>query len=119
MITDPTQSSLEDEEHEHDGAAWAKHRIRTGQRKTLRVHGQTVSTWARMIAELDAQNIHTAISVGLTAGEDNTDIAHRVIGSRRMNGANGATEVTRQHIYRLGRGLLAKRKSLMRGQSPE
>lgn len=109
----------DDEEHQHDGAAWAKHRIRTGQRKTLRVHGHTMATWARMIAEQDAQNIQTAISVGLTAGEDNTDIAHRVIGSRRLNGSNGATEITRQHIYGLGRGLLVKRKTLMRGRRPE
>jgi len=109
----------DDTEHQHDGAAWAKHRIRTGQRKTLRIHGQTMAAWARKIAEIDAQNIHTALSVGLTAGDDNTDIAHRVVGSRRLNGTNGATEVTRQHIFRLGRGLLAKRKNLMRGRPSE
>lgn len=103
------------EEHEHDGGAWARHRIRTGQKKTLKIHGQTLATLARRLALDDAQRIHSAISVGLTAGEDHTDIAHRVIGSRRLNGVNGATEITRQHLFRLGKGLLYARKSRMSG----
>lgn len=101
--------------HEHEAGAWHKHRVRTGQKKPLRIHGHLLATWARSIAQQDAQRIATAISVGLTSGLDNTDIAHRVIGSRRNNGADGATEVTRQHIYRLGHGLLQKRKSRMSG----
>lgn len=107
------------EEHEHDGEAWAKHRRRTGQKKTLKIHGQTLASWARSIAAQDAKRIHTAISVGLTAGEDNTDIAHRVIGSRRTNGSNGMTEITRQHILHLGRGLLHRRKTRMSGASKD
>lgn len=101
------------EEHEHDGSAWAKHRRRTGQKLPLKIHGHELAHWARNIAAQDAERIHTAISVGLTAGEDNTDIAHRVIGSRRLNGSNGMTEITRQHILRLGKGLLHKRKGRM------
>lgn len=103
------------EEHEHDGEAWAKHRRRTGQKRVLHIHGHPLVAWAQNIAAQDAERIHTAISVGLTAGEDNTDIAHRVIGSRRLNGVNGATEITRQHILRLGKGLLHERKTRMRG----
>jgi hypothetical protein len=114
-IDDELPDETEDEEHEHDGGAFAKHRIRTGQKKTLKIHGQPLHAWAQNIAAQDANRIQTAISVGLTAGEDNTDIAHRVIGSRRHNGSNGMTEITRQHILSLGRGLLKKRKSRMRG----
>jgi hypothetical protein len=101
--------------HEHDGDAWSKHRVRTGHPKPLKIHGHGIATWARSIAHQDAHRIATAISVGLTSGLGNTDIAHRVIGSRRNNGADGVTEVTRQHIYRLGHGLLHKRKSHMSG----
>lgn len=90
-------------------------RIRKKYAPALKIHGVRLSAWARNIAAQDAERIHTAIGVGLTAGEDNTDIAHRVIGSRRMNGVNGATEVTRQHIIRLGKGLLHKRKTRMSG----
>jgi len=100
------------EEHEHDGIAWDRHRRAP---KTLKIHGHPLVAWAQNIAAQDAQRIHSALSVGLTAGEDNTDIAHRVIGSRRLNGSNGATEITRQHIFSLGRGLLHKRKARMRG----
>ena len=79
----------------------------------LRIHGYELATWARALCHHDAQRIKTAISIGLTAGEDNTDIAHRVIGSRRNNGVEGATEITRQQIYRLGHGLLHERKKRM------
>lgn len=105
-------------EHEHDGHAWDRHRARNRAR-TLKIYGHPLAAWARGIHGQDAQRIATAISVGLSAGEDNTDIAHRVIGSRRHNGANGMTEITRQHIFRLGRGLLNKRKSRMGGASSD
>lgn len=85
--------------------------------KQLKIHGHSLATWASALHRQDAARIHTAISVGLTAGEDNTDIAHRVIGSRRNNGADGVTEITRQHVFRLGKGLLHKRKSRMGGSS--
>lgn len=107
-----------EEDHEHDGRAWDRHRARNRAR-VLKIHGHSLAAWARGIHGQDADRIATAISVGLSAGEDNTDIAHRVIGSRRHNGSNGATEVTRQHIYRLGRGLLSKRKSRMSGASSD
>jgi hypothetical protein len=116
-VSEPVPDEPDDSaEHEHDGGAWAKHRRRTGQKFPLKIHGHELATWARNFAASDAERIHTAISVGLTAGEDNTDIAHRVIGSRRLNGVNGATEITRQHILRLGKGLLHKRKARMAAQ---
>ncbi len=114
MISDPVVDDVE--EHEHNGVAWDRHRRAP---RNLKIHGHSLAAWARGIASQDAERIHTALSVGLTAGEDNTDIAHRVIGSRRNNGANGATEITRQHILRLGRGLLHKRKARLRGSARE
>lgn len=104
------------EEHEHDPIAWHRHRRAP---KKLTIHGHQLATWARAICHQDAQRIATAISIGLTSGEDNTDIAHRVIGSRRNNGVDGMTEVTRQTIYRLGHGLLQKRKTQMAGHSSD
>ncbi len=77
----------------------------------LKVHGQTLDAWERMIAAHDARLIRSALSIGLTAGDDNTDIAHRVIGSRRLNGVDGVTEITRQRIRRLGAAMLKERKS--------
>lgn len=127
LLTDPAAPAMasepvepvpdETDEHEHDAGAWAKHRRRTGQKKTLKIKGHELAHWARNIAAQDAERIHTALGVGISAGEDNTDIAHRIIGSRRLNGANGVTEITRQHILRLGKGLLHARKSRMAGSS--
>lgn len=87
--------------------------------KDVKIYGQDISALARGLVVQDASRIKTAISVGLTAGEDNTDIAHRVIGSARTNGANGMTEITRQHLYALGRMLLSERKSRMSGASAD
>jgi hypothetical protein len=85
----------------------------------LHIYGKSLAAWARLIAQQEAERIKSQISIGLTAGEGNTDIAHRIIGSRRANGTEGATEITRQHILRLGKGLLHKRKTRMRGDSPD
>jgi hypothetical protein len=98
--------------HEHEATSWDRHRRAP---RPLTIYGHGLASWARGIAAQDGNRIHSAISVGLTAGESNTDIAHRVIGSRHLNGVNGATEVTRQHILRLGKGLLHKRKSRLGG----
>lgn len=110
--------TFEDEPHQHDAEAWDRHRARFAP-KRIKIHGQSLATWAKAISDHDAVRIHSAISVGLTAGLENTDIAHRVIGSQRLNGVDGATEITRQHIIRLGRGLLRKRKSRMSGASSD
>ncbi len=112
--SDPTGG----EEHEHDGAAWDRKRGRFAP-KGLKVHGKKLEQWARDILAQDLARIHSAISIGLTSGDENTDIAHRVLGSRRNNGVEGATEITRQMILRVGKGLLQKRKSRMSGTAPD
>lgn len=127
FLTDPAQADdtsdpepadeIDDvEHHEHNGVAWDRHRRAP---RPLKIMGHSLATWARGIHAQDTQRIATAISIGLTAGDSNTDIAHRVIGSRRMNGVDGVTEITRQHILRLGHGLLKKRKTRMAGHSSD
>lgn len=71
------------------------------------IYERSLASWAKAIFDQDARIIRTAISVGLTSGDDNTDIAHRVIGSRRFNGSNGVTAVTRSCVLQLGRGALS------------
>lgn len=113
-----SQPEIADDVHEHSEAGWSRHRQK-GRRKPLKIYGHHIGRWARAIHTQDAQRIASAISIGLTAGDSNTDIAHRVIGSRRLNGADGVTEITRQHIFRLGKGLLSKRKSRMSGAASD
>lgn len=100
-------------EHEHDGAAWDKHRAKHRAKPSkplLKIHGQSLAWHAQRIANHEAMLVHSAVSIGLTSGDENTDIAHRVIGSRRNNGCEGVTEMTRRLIMRLGRGYLHERK---------
>lgn len=104
----------DDAVHQHHPDAWDKHRARFA-RKRIKIHGHSLAKWAKTISDGDAVRIHSAISIGLSAGLENTDIAHRVIGSQRARGTEGVTEITRQHILRLGRGFLRKRKSRMGG----
>lgn len=63
--------------------------------------------------------IEMALRAGITAGDSNTEVAHRVVGSREFDGSNGATEITRQHILRLAKGYLQKHKSRMGGSSTD
>jgi len=80
----------------------------------LKIRGHSLAVHAQHFAHREAALVHTALSVGLTAGEENTDIAHRVIGSRRNNGVEGVTEMTRRHLYALGRSYLHERKRKIR-----
>lgn len=94
--------------HEHDADAWNQHRAKHAP-KQLKLFGRSLHHWARSILGNDLKNIESAIKNGILAGDSNTDIAHRVIGSRKHNGVNGMTEITRQHILHLGRGYLRKK----------
>lgn len=99
----------DEKDHEHHPDAWDKHRARFAPRR-IKVHGKTLAQWASQIIAFDEHTIRTALDHGLAAGESNTEIAHRVIGSTTLRGINGATEQTRQHILRLGKGYLRARR---------
>jgi hypothetical protein len=103
---------------QHDGEGFDKHRAKHAPKK-LHIYGKSLGHWARDISGQELTRIRAAIDLGLSAGDDNTGIAHRVIGSRKHNGINGATEITRQHILNLGRGYLRKRKNRMGGASSD
>lgn len=103
-----------DEKSDWDAEAWDRHRGRYAPRR-IKIFGQSLATWAKTVLDDEIARTFSAISIGLTSRLDNTDIAHSVIGSRRNNGVEGVTEITRQHILRLARGYLRKRKSRMSG----
>lgn len=104
----PKEQDGFDDYHQHDAKSWNRHRAKHVS-KPLKIHGRDLHYWARALLGNDLKNIESAIKNGLLAGESNTDIAHRVIGSRKHNGANGMTEITRQHVIALGRGYLRKK----------
>jgi hypothetical protein len=68
---------------------------------------RTLAEHAAIIARADVNRIDTAIRSGLSAGFSSTDIARRVVGSASLNGTDGSTEMTRQHIARLGLAVIS------------
>lgn len=97
------------ENHEHDEAAWEKHRGRFAP-KRITVHGQSLATWAKVLINAEAARVSSALSIGISQGLDPFEIGHKIVGSRKLNGSNGVTEITRQNILRIGAGFLRKRK---------
>jgi hypothetical protein len=71
--------------------------------KNPKIKDRSLAQWAQAIATDDAKRIDNAIRIGLIGGLDNTEIARNVIGSLQLRGVDGVTEVTRQHVIRLGR----------------
>lgn len=60
--------------------------------------GRTMRTWLQDAAVDDAKRIRSAIFAGVGAGERPDDIARRVVGSARASGADGMTQISRNHI---------------------
>lgn len=71
-----------------------------------KIKDRSLAQWAAAIADADAKRIDNAIRTGLIGGLDNTEIARNVIGSLQVRGVDGVTEITRQHVIRLGRAAI-------------
>lgn len=65
--------------------------------------GRLLREWARDIAREDLKRIDDAIRLGMTQGEGAADIARRVVGSARLRGSDGVTEITRSRATALVR----------------
>jgi len=106
-----------DDEARAEGRAWNRHRYRqrgvTPNRRPRGplLHRRTFAAWAAAIAQSDVARVDGAIRSGLFEGLNNTEIAAKVVGSMRLRGVDGVTEVTRQQIARLGRVAIKRRKS--------
>lgn len=65
--------------------------------------GRVLRQWAKDIAADDIKRIESAIQVGMVQGESSQQIASRVVGSARLKGTDGVTEITRQRATALTR----------------
>jgi|SRR5687768_13570431 len=59
--------------------------------------GATLKQWADKIAVDDIRRISNQVRLGMMAGEDSATIARRVVGSARLLGLDGVTEITRRN----------------------
>ena len=58
--------------------------------------GKTLSAWASNIKRADINKIRDEIRIGLIDGDTNREIARRVVGTARLRGSDGITEITRR-----------------------
>jgi SPP1 gp7 family putative phage head morphogenesis protein len=65
--------------------------------------GRTLREWAKSIQEADLRRIENAIQSGMVAGETPRQLAQRVVGSARLNGTDGVTEITRRQAEAITR----------------
>lgn len=77
----------------------------------------SLAKWAAYFAQLDIKAIDAAIRAGLINGDDNTEIARKVVGSMGLNGVDGVTEYTRHKIAHLGRAAIRDRNLRMAGET--
>lgn len=61
------------------------------------LQGRLLSEWTAQLAQQDVDRINAAIRIGLSQGEGMAKIVARVLGTADLRGANGATEMSRQH----------------------
>lgn len=60
--------------------------------------GRVLKDWAAAMEAEDIRRIHAAVQAGMVAGEDNATIARRVVGTARLRGLDGMTEMTRKQV---------------------
>lgn len=65
--------------------------------------GRILKDWASSMAAEDIRRIHSAIQMGMVAGETNDTIARRVVGTRALKGSDGVTEMTRRQVQTITR----------------
>jgi SPP1 gp7 family putative phage head morphogenesis protein len=57
--------------------------------------GQTLKDWSASLAADDIRRMEAQIRLGMVAGEDSATIARRIVGSAKLLGKDGATQITR------------------------
>lgn len=65
--------------------------------------GQVMRNWARRVRQADIRRIESEVRMGVVQGETSRQIARRVVGSVRMRGRDGATQVTRRNAEAITR----------------
>ena len=65
--------------------------------------GKTLRAWAQTIADSDITRMKKAIQQGMAAGEDSATIARRIVGTAKLKGTDGMTQITRNNAEAITR----------------
>lgn len=71
--------------------------------RTLPFEGANLRQHMRRIRSADLRRIESQVRIGLVQNETPPEIARRLVGTVRLRGRNGVTEVTRRHAINLAR----------------
>lgn len=85
----------------------------------ISVASVSLASWAAYFAREDNRIITAAIQSALVSGDDNVEIARKVVGSMALNGVDGVTEFTRHKIAHLGRAAIKSSNLRVQGLTPE
>lgn len=65
--------------------------------------GRLLKDWAKSMEAEDIRRMHSAIQLGMVAGETTDKIVARVVGTTQLRGADGVTELTRRQVTAITR----------------
>lgn len=65
--------------------------------KTRPFEGRTLKEWASTLQTNDLRRIEDQIKIGLVRGEPSDRIARRIVGTAKLKGADGVTQITRRN----------------------
>jgi len=71
--------------------------------KTLPFEGYVLGSWAKKIAADDIGRIASQVRIGVVQGESSQTIARRIIGTAKLKGADGVTQITRRNAEAITR----------------
>lgn len=65
--------------------------------------GRVLGDWAKKIRDADLRRIEEQIKIGIVQGEPSAEIARRVVGTARLKGTDGVTQITRNNAAAITR----------------
>ena len=64
--------------------------------KTRPFEGKTLATWQKQLRQTDLNRMTDEIRIGIVQGETQHQMARRIVGTARLRGSDGVTEITRR-----------------------
>lgn len=71
--------------------------------KTRPFEGRVLGSWSKKIAADDISRIASQVRIGVVQGETTQQIARRIVGSAKLKGADGVTQITRRNAEAITR----------------
>jgi len=71
--------------------------------RTMPFEGRVLGSWSKKIAADDISRIASQVRIGIVQGETTQQISRRIIGSAKLKGADGVTQITRRNAEAITR----------------